>query len=130
MANVQRLGGGAFGFGGTAAARQFFDEPGQKRYLQPSVLFGLGSGTVASGLYLADIDTPLQDGFWAAHAITAIPTGLFSLVFPKASDVTTLQQVKQAFGFGGTSGSGGSDETETQATAGTATVSTGRTRRR
>lgn len=112
----QRIGGGAFGLGGTLAARQFFDEPGQDRLTQPSVLFGAGTGLLAGALWFTDIDTPvLGDSFWASHALTSLPTAAFFAAFPKQSGTTTTEQVRKAvFGNAPTSGgsSGGSTGSE------------------
>jgi len=97
MAQLQRFAGGGFGLGGTLAARQFMDEPGQSRLKQPSVLFGAGTGALASLLYLVDVDTPLiTDDFWASHAITSLPAGLFFAAFPKQAGTSTVQQVREA----------------------------------
>jgi hypothetical protein len=98
MASLQRYAGGAAGIGGAIALRQFLDESGQSRFTQPSVLFGLGTGLAAGGLYLTDaVDVPvLGDGFLAAHAIGATPVGLFYSVFPKQRGTSTTQQVKEA----------------------------------
>jgi hypothetical protein len=98
MASLQRYAGGAAGIGGAIAMRQFLDEPGQSRFTQPSVLYGLGTGLAAGGLYLTDaVDLPvLGDGFLAAHAIGATPAGLFYSAFPKQRTTSTTQQVREA----------------------------------
>lgn len=105
MAQLQRFAGGGFGLGGTLAARQFFDEAGQSRFMQPSVMFGLGTGALASALYLTDIETPfIGDDFWASHAITSVPAGAFFLAFPKKANQSTVEQVRSALGNGMSSG--------------------------
>jgi hypothetical protein len=102
MSRLQQFGGGAFGAGGTIAAREFADEPGDSRFAQPSVLFGLGTGTLAAALYaghrLGRIETPvLEEDFWGAHALTALPTGAFYAAFPKQANQSTSEQVAEAF---------------------------------
>lgn len=105
MAQLQRFVGGGTGLGGSLASRQFFDEPGQNRFLQPSVIYGLGTGVLAGTLWWTDIDTPvIEDDFWASHALTAIPTGAFFAAFPKRSNQTTAQQVREALVGGGSRG--------------------------
>jgi len=108
MADLQRYGGGAFGLGGTLAARQYLDEPSGNRFTQPSVLFGLGTGALAAGLYLADIQTPVvRDEFWASHAITALPTGGFYAAFPKQQGESTVEQVRRKLLDGSMDGGSG-----------------------
>jgi hypothetical protein len=117
MARIQQFGGGAAGVGGTLAARQLLDEPGQNRLTQPSVLYGLGTGALASVLWFTDIETPvLADEFWASHAMTSIPAGLFNAVFPKQSGTSSVEQVREALRNlnGGSSGGSGSSRTESQ----------------
>lgn len=107
MATLQRYAGGGVGLGGTLAARQFLDEPGQNRFMQPSVLFGLGTGALASALWYTDIDTPIiKDDFWVSHALTSIPTGAFFAAFPQKANQTTAQQVRDAI-FGNRPANGG-----------------------
>lgn len=107
MAELQRYAGGGFGLGGTLAARQFFDETGGNRFMQPSVMFGLGTGALASALYLTDIDTPvIEDDFWAAHAITALPSGAFFAAFPKKRNQSTTEQVRSVLRSPTNGGSG------------------------
>lgn len=94
---VQQFAGGGAGLGGTLAIRQYMDEPGQGRLMQPSVLYGLGTGVLASAMWWADIDVPLiADEFWASHAMTALPSGMFMAAFPKKSGTTTTEQVRSA----------------------------------
>lgn len=135
MASIQRLGGGATGVGAPVAARQFLDQPGQSRFMQPSVLAGVGSGVAAGAFYLTDlVDLPfLKDDFLASHAITSTPIGLFYAAFPKRAGQTTTQQVKETLLGGsssptrssgsGTSGTSGSTEVAVQSSG------SGRTRR-
>lgn len=112
MARLEQFGGGAAGAGGTLAMRQYVDEPGQSRLKQPSALFGLGTGALAAGLWYTDLNTPfIGDDFWASHAITALPTGMFMAAFPKQAGQTTTESVKEALptllgGRSSTSGSG------------------------
>jgi hypothetical protein len=99
---TQRVAGGAFGAGGTLGARQILDEPGQNRYTQPSVLFGLGTGVLAGALWYTDVETPVvTDDFWASHAMTALPSGALSLLFPKSQDQSLLDGVLGQAGLGG-----------------------------
>lgn len=108
MAQLQRFAGGGTGLGGSLAARQFLDEPGQNRFLQPSVIYGLGTGALASALWYTDIDTPvIDDDFWVSHALTSVPTGAFFAAFPRRANQTTAQQVREALSGGG--GMGGGD---------------------
>lgn len=98
MARIQELGGAATGIGGTVALRQIADTPDGSRYRQPSVLYGLGTGLLASGMYFADqfgfVNTPMVDSsLFATHAMTATPSGMFSAAFPKRSDQSTPEQV-------------------------------------
>lgn len=103
MARLQQIAGGAFGAGGTIGARQFLDQPGQSRFTQPSVLFGLGTGALASVLWFTGLDsvTPLADEFWGSHALSSLPAGLFFLAFPKQASKTTVQQVQEALKMDG-----------------------------
>jgi len=131
---VQRGAGGVAGLGGTVAARSFLDEPGQTRLFQPSVLYGLGTGAIASGLWFTDIETPVVgEDFWASHALSALPAALFFAAFPKQQGTTTTQQVQSAFdsllqspgrrSSGGSNGdSNGGSDGSTQAVAGRARV--------
>jgi len=119
MARLQQTAGGAFGLGGTLAARQFLDQPGQNRFTQPSVLFGLGTGVLASALWYTGLDTvtPLSDEFWGSHAMSSIPTGMFFLAFPKQANQGTVEQVQEALNRGtasrgGTGGGGGTASSE------------------
>lgn len=121
MATLKTVAGGGLGAGGTVLARTQLDDPSRDRYTQPSVLYGLGTGLLASGLFMADnvgvLDAPLGSDFWASHAITATPAGVFSAAFPVSPNKSTAQQVKESlssrFGgdvplVGGDSGSSGS----------------------
>lgn len=94
MATLQRVAGGGFGLGGTLAARQFLDEPGNSRFTQPSALFGLGTGALALGLWYVDRDLLLGDDFWASHAITSIPSGLVSVLFPKKAGSPAAERIR------------------------------------
>jgi len=96
MATLQRVAGGGFGLGGTLAARQFVDEPGNSRFTQPSALFGLGTGALALGMWYVDIDVPLlADDFWASHAITSIPAGMVSVLFPKTAGTPAAERIRE-----------------------------------
>jgi hypothetical protein len=116
MARLQQFAGGAFGAGGTIALRETLDTPGQSAFRQPSTIFGLGTGLAAAGLYLGHrvgaVDTPVLDqDFWGAHALTALPTGLLFSQVPKERGETTTEQLVSEFnklvGRGGTGGMGG-----------------------
>lgn len=118
MATLQRVAGGGFGLGGTLAARQFLDEPGNSRFTQPSALFGLGTGALALGLWYVDVDLLLGDDFWASHAITSIPSGLVSVLFPKKAGSPATERIRDQLFSGGnqrsrtppaSSGNGGSN---------------------
>lgn len=127
--NVQRAAGGGAGLGGTLAARQFLDEPGQTRLRQPSVLFGLGTGLLGAALWYTDIDTPVvDDDFWISHAMTSVPTAAFFAAFPKQSGKTTVQQVQEA--LGGAMGGNGGGSAPARERVGAASVETGSAGRR
>ena len=122
MARLQQFAGGAFGAGGTIALRETLDTPGQSALRQPSTIFGLGTGLAAAGLYVGNrfglVDTPVLDqDFWGAHALTALPTGLLFSQVPKQQGATTTEQLVSEFnrlvgraggGNGMTGGGGGS----------------------
>jgi len=118
MAQLQRFGGGAFGAGGTIAIRETLDEPSDSRWTQPSVLFGLGTGALATGLWYTNktrrFETPvLGEEFWGAHALTSIPSGLLYAALPPEPGTGTLTQlwneITGAVGIGGGNGGTGSN---------------------
>lgn len=113
MATIMRYAGGAFGLGGSIALRQRFDSPGQGRLRQPSVLFGLGTGAVASAIYLTGFDTPVVGSdFWASHALTSLPAGAFFAAFPKKAGQSTVDQVQTALDRRFNGGGGGTPDGE------------------
>jgi|APHM01.1.fsa_nt_gi hypothetical protein len=97
MAEATQFAGGATGLGGTVAARQFLDTPGRNRFVQPSALYGVGTGLLAGALWFtgADSITGLPDSFWGSHAITSIPAGVFSVIFPTRAGQSTASQVRE-----------------------------------
>lgn len=95
MAQIHRIAGGVAGLGGTLAARMFLDEAGADRFRQPSVMYGLGTGGVATALWgldatgTFDLDMNILQGtsdFFASHAATALPAGGASALLPKTGN--------------------------------------------
>lgn len=95
MAQIHRIVGGVAGLGGTLGARMFLDEPGADRFSQPSVMYGLGTGALATALWGIDttgtvnLDSTLVRGtsdFFASHAATALPAGGASALLPKTGN--------------------------------------------
>lgn len=95
MAQIHRIVGGVAGLGGTLGARMFLDEPGADRFQQPSVMYGLGTGALATALWGLDttgtfnLDSNLVRGtsdFFATHAATALPAGGASALLPKTGN--------------------------------------------
>lgn len=98
MPNLEPIAGGATGVGGTVLVRETQDQKGglygsagslTERMTRPSVLYGVGTGSIAGLLYYLDSErimdtTPLgiDNSFWGTHALTAIPAGLVSAFFP------------------------------------------------
>lgn len=94
--NAPEIGGGITGVGGTVALREFMDQNGPLigqagtttgRLGLPSVLYGLGTGTLAGlGWWMTGRGT-LND-FLLAHSVTAIPSGAVSAAMPVTSGTT------------------------------------------
>lgn len=92
------IGGSAVGIGLPVALRETVDVDGGEpvsligdpnslvgKWTRPSVAWGVGVGGLTGLLWWLNMggDEALQD-FYFAHTVTAVPTGLGSLLFPKA----------------------------------------------
>mgnify|MGYP000102451346 CR=1 FL=1 len=111
MARLQQFAGGAFGAGGTIAIRETLGGPDYTRWRQPSVLFGLGTGALATGLWYTNksgrFETPvLGEDFWGAHALTSVPAGLLYAALPAEPGSTTVEQIAERLGLGDLLGDG------------------------
>jgi len=102
MAVVQRirengpmLGGAGVGVGAPVALREFADvqdgqemsllgSPGslEARLTRPSVLWGLGAGTVTGALWFMDVGPSWLQEFALGHALSGVPAGAVSAAFP------------------------------------------------
>lgn len=93
--NFPAIGGGAVGVGAPAVLREFADvqnnqpfsligDPGSMlhRISRPSVVWGLGVGGVSGALYMVSAGPEALEDFYLAHALTSIPTGVLSAIFP------------------------------------------------
>lgn len=98
MARLESYAGGVTGVGGTVALRQTMDkkggllgDPGSllDRLTRPSVIYGVGTGALAGGLYWMDENrradtTPfgIDNTFWGTHALTGVTSGTVSALLP------------------------------------------------
>lgn len=106
MARLQQFAGGALGAGGTIAVRETLGAPDYGRWRQPSVLFGLGTGALATGLWYTNrsgrFETPVVgEDFWGAHALTSVPAGLLYAALPAEPGSTTGEQLAERLGVSG-----------------------------
>lgn len=101
MPKLEPIAGGAAGVGGTVALRELRDQDGGllgqtgtvlDRATRPSVVYGAGTGALAAALWYLDNErimetTPfgVDRSFWATHALTALPSGVASFLFPTSS---------------------------------------------
>lgn len=87
------IAGGMVGVGAPIALREFVDVQqgplvtGQgsmvERITMPSVVWGVGAGTVTGLLWWMDVGPDFLQDLYLAHTITGIPTGIASAALPK-----------------------------------------------
>lgn len=101
MARLEAATGGTLGIGGTVAVREIYDHNGglygaagsiMDRLTRPSVVFGVGSGLVASGLWYLDdqniMDTTpfgVSNDLWGVYGLTATASGAGSALVPAST---------------------------------------------
>lgn len=91
--NAPEIAGGMVGVGAPVTLREFADEEvgplltGRgdlaARLTRPSVLWGLGAGTVTGVLWWMGVGPDMLEDFYLAHTLTGIPTGIASAAVPK-----------------------------------------------
>lgn len=91
--NAPEIAGGMVGVGAPVALREFADVEvgplvtGQgdiaARLTRPSVLWGLGVGSVTGLLWWMDAGPSMLEDFYLAHTITGVTTGIVSAAVPK-----------------------------------------------
>lgn len=94
MARLQEFAAGGAGVGGTLLLKNYLDSEGSRSIFRPSVIHGLGLGSVMLGASEAMARGSLDADFLpisqmrassiaAEYGMGALSSGLFSLLYPK-----------------------------------------------